>query len=370
MRSIFGSAFKKISGEWHVNRAVLTESKDLHTARIDSSRPTLGFFGLLICSAVIASLGLIANSAAVVIGAMVIAPLMEPILSLAFGLAITDQKLVKRSATTLLIGVITVVGTAWILAEVFGASVVNQEITNRTAPNLIDLVIAVAAGAAGAITITHNKANSIAGVAIAVALVPPLCVCGIGISLGSDLIVSFGRGTVTGLSNQVSEGSFLLFLANMIGITVTSLTLFVFQGYGNFQRAWRNLLVWIALLGLLSVPLSSALKEFRMQQDINIGFSRLKAGLQGNNFDLKVKPETIQNIRILYINAQITGNSGVVEVVMNAPKELLDKTHMNEVQRYIKRLAIKDYGLKEVEINISIIPNQIINYPSTTKVEL
>ena len=66
----------------------------------------------------------------------------------------------------------------------------------------------------------------------------------------------------------------------------------------------------------------------------------------------------------------MAGNSGIVEVVMNAPKELLNKTHMNEVQRYIKRLAVKDYDLNEVEINISIIPNQIINYPSTTKVKL
>ena len=69
--------------------------------------------------------------------------------------------------------------------------------------------------------------NSIAGVAIAVALVPPLCVSGIGLTLGSEMVAVFGRGTVAGLTNQIAEGSFLLFLANLIGITVTSLVVFL-----------------------------------------------------------------------------------------------------------------------------------------------
>ena len=71
--------------------------------------------------------------------------------------------------------------------------------------------------------------NSIAVVAIAVALVPPLCVSGIGLTLGSEMVAVFGRGTVAGLTNQIAEGSFLLFLANLIGITVTSLVVFLLQ---------------------------------------------------------------------------------------------------------------------------------------------
>ena len=86
--------------------------------------------------------------------------------------------------------------------------------------------------------------NSIAGVAIAVALVPPLCVSGIGLTLGSEMVAVFGRGTVAGLTNQIAEGSFLLFLANLIGITVTSLVVFLLQLYGSFRSCWRNLLVW------------------------------------------------------------------------------------------------------------------------------
>ena len=125
--------------------------------------------------------------------------------------------------------------------------------TSRTAPNLIDLVIAVAAAVAGAFTLSRDRlSNSIAGVAIAVALVPPLCVTGIGLSLGPEMVAVFGRGTITGLSNQVSEGSFLLFLANLIGITVASLVIFMLQRYGSLQKS-------LAQPGDLARPAGSAL---------------------------------------------------------------------------------------------------------------
>ena len=100
LQNLFGS----LSGEWQLNLETQVPRNDLYKSRIASSRPTLGFFLLLICSAVIATLGLISNSTAVVIGAMIVAPLMDPILSLDFGLAITNKKLVKRSAITVMIG--------------------------------------------------------------------------------------------------------------------------------------------------------------------------------------------------------------------------------------------------------------------------
>ena len=100
---------------------------------------------------------------------------------------------------------------------------------------MIDLGIAIAAAVAGSFSMTRKQlSNSIAGVAIAVALVPPLCVSGIGLTLGSEMVAVFGRGTVAGLTNQIAEGSFLLFLANLIGITVTSLVVFLLQRYGSF----------------------------------------------------------------------------------------------------------------------------------------
>ena len=123
------------------------------------------------------------------------------------------------------------------MAALIGPAEVNREITSRIAPNLIDLGIAVAAAVAGLFTITRDRlSNSIAGVAIAVALVPPLCVSGIGLSLGPEMVAVFGRGTISGLTNQISEGSFLLFLANLIGITLASLWCSWYRAMDPFSR--------------------------------------------------------------------------------------------------------------------------------------
>ena len=106
---------------------------------------------------------------------MIVAPLMDPILSLAFGLAVSDGKLIRRSAVTVGFGV-------------------QSEIAGRTSPNLIDLGIAIAAAVAGSFSMRRKHlSNSIAGVAIAVALVPPLCVSGIGITLGSEMVACLGE---------------------------------------------------------------------------------------------------------------------------------------------------------------------------------
>ena len=106
---------------------------------------------------------------------MIVAPLTDPILSLAFGLAVSDGKLIRRSAVTVTFGVAAVIGTASLLSLMLGISNVQSEIIGRTSPNLIDLGIAVAAAVAGSFSMTRERlSNSIAGVAIAVALVPPL----------------------------------------------------------------------------------------------------------------------------------------------------------------------------------------------------
>ncbi|WP_115019780.1 TIGR00341 family protein [Synechococcus sp. UW140] len=356
-------ALQNISGEWQLNLENRVPREELYQARIASSKPSLGFFVLLICSAVIATLGLIANSTAVVIGAMIVAPLMEPILSLAFGLTVSNNMLAKRSAITVLIGVITVVFTSWLLSSLFGASEINREITSRTAPNLIDLVIAVAAAVAGAFTITRDRlSNSIAGVAIAVALVPPLCVCGIGLSLGAEVVAVFGRGTVTGLSNQVSEGSFLLFLANLIGITVASIVVFMVQRYGSPRRAWRQLLVSLGLLGLLCIPLSSSLHDFSVRQLINNRFTNFKAGIIQNGSTVSENPSLWKRVKLLYSNVRVSKNDATVDLVLHVPGKLIDEVTSEQIDKDIANRIKNDYKVDEVNVNISLIPTQIIHY--------
>ena len=349
-----------LSGEWQINLENRIPRKELYQARIASSKPSLGFFVLLLCAAVIATLGLISNSTAVVIGAMIVAPLMDPILSLAFALSISNNKLAKRSLLTVLIGVITVIATAALLAWILDVSEVNREMTSRTAPNLIDLGVAVAAAVAGSFSMTRERlSNSLAGVAIAVALVPPLCVCGIGLSMGNEVVAVFGRGTVAGLTNQISEGSFLLFLVNLIGITVASLFIFLVQRYGSIVQCWRNLLVWLALLGLLCFPLSSALQDFSIKQEIVSRFDTFKAGQVNELKITSQNPYLWQRVRLLFSNVRVLDNKANVDLVFSAPKGVLNEALANELSETFVRSAKEEFNLDDAKVSISVIPNQI-----------
>ena len=358
--SPFGSFLNNLSGEWQINLESRIPRKELYQARIASSKPSLGFFVLLLCAAVIATLGLIANSTAVVIGAMIVAPLMDPILSLAFALSISNNKLAKRSLLTVVIGVITVVATSALLASLLDVSEVNREMTSRTAPNLIDLGVAVAAAVAGSFSMTRERlSNSLAGVAIAVALVPPLCVCGIGLSMGNEVVAVFGRGTVAGITNQISEGSFLLFLANLIGITVASLFVFLVQRYGSVLQCWRNLLLWLGLLGLLCIPLSSSLHDFSIKQDIESKFDAFKAGQVRQLKLTRENPYLWQRVRLLFSNVRVNNNNATVDLVFSAPKGVLTEDIANNLSAAFVKRGKEEFGLDDIKITISVIPNQI-----------
>ena len=331
---------------------------------VKSSKPSLGFFILLISSAVIDTLGLISNSTAVVIGAMIVAPLMDPILSLAFGLAVSDGTLIRRSAVRISFGVMAVIGTASLISWGLGISHVQSEITGRTSPNLIDLGIAIAAAVAGSFSMTRKQlSNSIAGVAIAVALVPPLCVSGIGFTLGSEMVAVFGRGTVAGLTNQIAEGSFLLFVTNLIGITVTSLVVFLLQPYGSFRTCWRNLLAWLGLLGLLSLPLSSALHDFSVRQEMDAEFGRFKAGQLKRVAIAQNNPRFWSKARLMYSNVSVVDNKARLDLVLNVPEDFLDQALIDFVYQSMLKRA-KSFGLDDLDVNISVIPNRVYKFDS------
>ena len=153
--------------------------------RVDLERFTV----LLVLSTIIATYGVIGDSTATVIGAMLIAPLMRPIMATAAALVMGDIKRAVHSLLVVVAGVAGVIGLSWLLTEVTVTRVIsfetNLQLTGRVSPRLIDLYVAVAAGAAGAFALSWDDvADSLPGVAIAIALVPPLCVVGIGLAHG------------------------------------------------------------------------------------------------------------------------------------------------------------------------------------------
>ncbi len=141
---------------------------------------------VLIFAIFIASLGLNVNSTAVIIGAMLISPLMGPIIGMGLAVGIADLKLFKRALTNYLITTVISVVTATIYFTISPITEAQSELLARTSPTLYDVLIALFGGAAGILAIsTKSKNNVIPGVAIATALMPPLCTAGYGFAMGN-----------------------------------------------------------------------------------------------------------------------------------------------------------------------------------------
>jgi len=205
------------------------------------SEVDLPYLALIVSSCAIATFGLVANSAAVIIGAMIIAPLMLPIRSLAFGGLIGNWRLVRQSLLAIGVGTLLALAFSWGLGALMGISQFGSEIQSRSQPNLLDLGVAITAGAIGGYAKIEPKiSGSLAGTAIAVALMPPVCTIGLGLSQGAWLL---------------SWGATLLYLTNLLGITLSCLLVFFLAGYSNFRRARRALFLTSLLTIVLIIPL-------------------------------------------------------------------------------------------------------------------
>lgn len=185
-------------------------------------RPFLArFTTLLMLSTVIAGLGLVADSAAAIIGAMLVAPLMTPILGVAGAMVHGDLRRMAVSAAVLVAGTIGAIGVGWLVGWSAQGSLTPDALTPqllaRTVPRMLDLGVAIAAGLAGGYVLTHLRASSsLPGVAIAVSLVPPLAAVGITLQLGL---------------HAEARGALLLFTTNMVAIILAVMVVMVLSGF-------------------------------------------------------------------------------------------------------------------------------------------
>ncbi|WP_353930975.1 DUF389 domain-containing protein [Okeanomitos corallinicola TIOX110] len=188
----------------------------------------------------IATLGLVLNSPAVIIGAMLISPLMGGILANGLALAAGDVILAMRALVNLILSCVVAISFAVLLVSLLPFKEMTAEIAARIRPNILDLVVALFSGAVGSVAICKEPkgvATSIPGVAIAVALMPPLCVVGYGIGIAISL------DSVKGL--QVASGGGLLFFTNLVAITFTAMLVFLSLHIDNNQvrakvKEWRE----------------------------------------------------------------------------------------------------------------------------------
>ncbi|MBN2647344.1 MAG: TIGR00341 family protein [Thiotrichales bacterium] len=234
------------------------EVKETFIALKESAQFNQAYVVLMALSSLLAAVGLYANSAPVIIGAMILAPLMAPIISLSMGLLRQERDLTFTSGRTLLYGALLALLGSMLLSWMLPLQALNSEISARLSPTLLDLAVAIISGIAGAYASAKSEvAKSLAGVAIAVALVPPLVVSGIGIGWWDWSVFS---------------GAFLLFITNLFGIVLAAALTFLVLGFSSFHLAKRGLFASLVVVALVSIPLSfsfySMVQEQRMLKQI------------------------------------------------------------------------------------------------------
>ncbi len=223
--------------------------KDLSVSRVEYW--IYRFAVMLTLSVIVAVMGLKLNSAAVVIGAMLLAPLMQPVLAIA---ACVSLALFVKSLKSLLrvtLATLWCIAIAYILSKIMPDEILTEEIISRTRPDSKDLVVALAAGAAGAYaTIREDASASLPGVAVAVALVPPLGAIGVTLEAGQW---------------DLAWGATLLYVTNLVAIVFASIVVFVSTGFVPPRRLLSNLkqvaVAVVIILGtivLVGVPLVRA----------------------------------------------------------------------------------------------------------------
>lgn len=246
----------------HTDDALAEVRRRIHA----EAAPSQAYVVMNALAAVVASYGLLLNSTAVVIGAMVMALLLGPIMGVALGLVDGDNALVRRAVSTEMMGAVLVLSLAYGIGLLHPDIPIGSEILSRTKPNLMDEIVAVAGGTAAAYALLVPRVSSgLVGVAIATALVPPLSVCGLMLARGE---------------NQLAAGAALLYLANFVAIQVATsvvmwghgLHLVVPKGArrdvtGTFLRNAISFITLGALSGILAVNLvqSVARERFSVQ---------------------------------------------------------------------------------------------------------
>ena len=200
-------------------------------------------------SAGIAVLGLIMSSPAVVIGAMLLSPLMGPIIGAGFALAIWDTKWMRHCARCLFAGVIAAVALSALLAWISPIQQITSEIASRTRPTLLDLAVAFFSALAGAYAMIKGRSGTIVGVAIAVALMPPLAVVGFGVATWDWSV--FG-------------GALMLFTTNLVTIAAAAAAMARLYGFRTTlskKRGWVQSVVILTAIFLLAIPLTISLRD-------------------------------------------------------------------------------------------------------------
>lgn len=288
-------------------------------------------------SCAIAILGLLLSSPAVVIGAMLISPLMSPIMLLGFSLCFMDLKHMKKALKVISVGIIMALSISWAIVTISPITDTTPEILARTQPNLFDLLVAIFSGLAGGYSMVKRKGETIVGVAIATALMPPLAVTGFGLAT---------------LNIHIAKGAFMLFMTNLLAISLTVTAVAKFYGFsksdGRKYTKWQIALI-ISVFSILSFPLGLALKDIAYQTYITkLAKSTIKEYFDGNKS------------RISMFNIGFSKNDGTtIDTVVitkdykataqNDLKEILAKKTGSALNLSLDQVVVANEDIKKAE---------------------
>ena len=257
---------------WTVHVIGQVDQAEVTERRREDGKMSEHYLFMTAMSGGIAILGLLLSSPAVVIGAMLLSPLMGPIMALGFALAIGDWEWLKQSAHTLALGSVMAVLLCAAVGFVSPIQTITSEIAARTRPNLFDLFVALFSALAGAYAMIRGREGAIVGVAIATALMPPLAVVGFGLATWNWTVLS---------------GALLLFVTNFITIALTAFGMAKLYGFrANLtkgQSQAQNFAV-LAVIFALAVPLSFSLQRIAWETNAQrIVRSEIRAQFDGRS---------------------------------------------------------------------------------------
>jgi uncharacterized hydrophobic protein (TIGR00271 family) len=216
-------------------------------------RLTHRYIFMMIASTSIATIGLITNSVIIVVGAMLISPMMNPIMLFGFSLCTLNYDQLKISAKSIVYGIIIAVTTSFLITKISPIHQITEQVTSRTHTDLYNLLIAVFSGAAGVYTIIKRKGEEIIGVALATSILPPLAVVGFGLALENY---------------EIARGAGFLFTTNLLAIAISATILAIWYDFGpnntTSQTLWQ-IFTTIVIFVILSIPLGITLTGIASQ---------------------------------------------------------------------------------------------------------
>lgn len=295
----------------------------------------------LIVSVMIITFGLLQNSVAVVIGGMLIAPILKPIKGLAFGITTGQPRFFWKSVLLMFLSIVFAIFTAYVFSLLIPLKIETPEIIARTSPNILDLFIAISSGVIAMLSLYFKKlSESIAGVAMAAALMPPLAVVGIELALSNS---------------AAAGGSAFLFVTNLFAILAIGVIIFLFYGFSPHlaEEKTKNITLRVAailfsLLIYISFPLFASLKSISE----SIELQALTTNVLGLSLEEHFPEAKVSSIHIVDFGENFVDFSGTIKVEEGALFLIEDQEKVHADLR-------EELGL-EVKMELEIVPVVVI----------